>query len=111
MAGKTITGEIIGLSKPRRGKSTDKKSNAKGTIKAKAGVGKPKPTSSVSGGTATGGFNIATEKENSRVYREEYKTIRSSDGLFVLQYKELYTIQYVTESNTTVTFKYLPIEE
>jgi hypothetical protein len=110
MAGLTLTGQVIGLKKPRRGKSTDTKSNVKGTIKAKAGVGKPKAQTSA-GGSTSSSFSVATEKENSRVYREEYKTIRSSDGLFVLQYKELYTIDYVTDIGSTIKFKYLPIEE
>jgi len=110
MAGTTTTGYLGGLKKPRRGKSADSKSKVPGKLKTKAGVGLPKAQSGSSSGGG-GGWLQATEKENSRVYREEYKTIRSSDGLFVLQYKELYSIDYTTEHGDTVIFKYLPIEE
>jgi len=108
MAGNTTTGYLGGLKKPRRGKSADSKSKVPGKLNTKAGIGLPKDESGSGGGGASGWLQ-ATEKENTRVYREEYKTIVSSDGLFVLQYKELYTIDYITEHGDTVKFKYLPL--
>jgi hypothetical protein len=104
----TTTAQLGGLKKPRRGNSKKWDLSIQGPIKSKISIGKPKNVSS-GGSSATSGFNSAVEKEGSRVYREEYKTIRSSDGLFTLQYKELYSIVYITEKQTEVSFKYLPL--
>ena len=106
MAGYNIRDNISGLSKPRRGQKIPKKNKSQGTLVPRAGVGKPSITGS---GSAAAGGGIAsplTEVDNSRTYYTTVREYKSSDGIFVIEYHNIKTINMTDAKQAPVQFVY-----
>jgi hypothetical protein len=104
MAGRTITGSLSGLWKPRRGTlKINQKKKPQGSLAAKAGIGSPK--AKVSGGRS-GTLDISTLTEKSRSLYPE-TTIYSSDGILSFVYKPIKEATYDLPDKTTMKFVFI----
>jgi hypothetical protein len=86
MAGSTLRDNVSGLNKPRRGNKDIVSRRAAGAILPKVGVGKPVSA-------AKGGSQYPTAyAELNRSFHTTVREYRSTDGLFVILYNNIKTI-------------------
>lgn len=103
-----IIDSIAGLALPRRGvleKSSPRK--PQGTLVPKVGTGTPVTASSSGAG---GVASPLTEKASTREYHVDIKEWYSSDGLFVVQHRNVKTIHMLDANNEEVVFNYEDVE-
>lgn len=94
------TRSLIGGTAQRIARGTKRLSAkaAKGSIKAKRGIGRPGATS------ANGIASPLTEIVGRRTFHATARELRSSDGLFVLQYYNVKQMAFRDAANRTVVF-------
>lgn len=90
VSGQTLTSAIKSLQDKSRIKSTLKPLDPKPSIKASTGIGKRT------------GSSASSFTEVARTYYTTVRELRSSDGLFVLQFKNLKT--WTTDSGAIFTY-------
>lgn len=103
MAGSNTRDLVSGLFKPRRGKaSSHKKTPAKKIIPV-AGVGVGSSGLSSGGGGASSKY---TEVPNSRLYYDDLKELKSTDGSLVMLYQNIYQMKFRDAGGSIVIYQF-----
>jgi hypothetical protein len=106
MAGRVIISALGGLKVPRRGTfNIVEPRKPQGALQSKAGVGLPAAQQSVSS-SSSGIGGPFTEIAGSRTFHSTVRNLKSSDGLFVLEYYNLRQIKMVDGGGSSVIFNY-----